>query len=810
MKVQNVLAVALCASLGFSSAASETYYWCGGADQKWSTAANWSPQGTPGATDTVVFNAQSGAGAVYVDADFAGTVKYLSIEAGFGGSVTMQRDLNVQHTFAQSNGTFTCGANNLRLGSLSTRSYSSASRHGNFQLSGGVFNAPSKELQYYSVSHQVYFKIDGGSFNHCNGNFIIETSCGGGVMDFHLENIVFNDFTVRRAPGNNAVTSLRGLVHTNTVTGTFTMDSGSFATSGAGRFVVKGDLEMSGVASGGEMLLVFDTADDQYVRCKTTGAKAPQILVEKPAGTKLIFDGGSTNGLWVKAGGYSQSYGGFKVVSGGVDLSRLSYLALDSYHSAFYIADGCTFVAPPLLKLVGYFGYSSLYLKDRELNNLYVATTDGRLNLGASTNTVNGDLTVAAGGLGSATAYIKLKGDYHVDDTYNRNHAKQYGGGAGWVVMDADSDQTITVTNGTCNSLLIEKPEGRRVTVDSPDGVLWLGHFTGSYLAGEGSLDMRSGVLDVSAGGIIMTNGCYGTLKQTGGEILWGPRGLITYIQNSGHAYNLNFGGFVLPRFESAGARAGSNSINLQSDLHVTNFVQNGGAVNGNGTIYIYGDHTLLGDTKKAGAVNVRYAGAGDQRLRMEEGAIYGYQSGRDVRIMKTGGTLTLDSDVSIGNGWQQMSVRLVSGNLDLNGHVFESTGSFTVGGRAVFTGGGQIRAAGSLQVSDGATLAFDPPTAAGAPAPLYAGGWLKFPEVGKTCNLAIEVLRPVAEASVSPVLLGEGGTGVTNDAYSSLATKPSVTYVLPYNVRKPGMYYGTKTFGFTWLMKKGLALTVR
>ena len=89
----------------------------------------------------------------------------------------------VQKTYTQDAGTVVCGTNFFRLGSLTTRDYSRAKYHGCFYLNGGTFNAPSTEFQHYSVSHEVEFKINEGAvFNHNDGTFISESSCGGVTM----------------------------------------------------------------------------------------------------------------------------------------------------------------------------------------------------------------------------------------------------------------------------------------------------------------------------------------------------------------------------------------------------------------------------------------------------------------------------------------------------------------------------------------------------------------------------------------------------------------------------------------------------
>ena len=76
-----------------------------GADNNWSTAANWVGDVVPTATDRVVFNTTSIKNAV-VDAGFAGTVSSILVESGYTGVITMQRALQVSDNYRQYGGTF--------------------------------------------------------------------------------------------------------------------------------------------------------------------------------------------------------------------------------------------------------------------------------------------------------------------------------------------------------------------------------------------------------------------------------------------------------------------------------------------------------------------------------------------------------------------------------------------------------------------------------------------------------------------------------------------------------------------------------
>ena len=75
----------------------ENYYiWSGlGTTKNWSEAANWTGRVTPGADSTVIFNSFSTKNAT-IDADFSGTVKNISMEAGYTGYIEVGRIFTVE------------------------------------------------------------------------------------------------------------------------------------------------------------------------------------------------------------------------------------------------------------------------------------------------------------------------------------------------------------------------------------------------------------------------------------------------------------------------------------------------------------------------------------------------------------------------------------------------------------------------------------------------------------------------------------------------------------------------------------------
>jgi hypothetical protein len=76
----------------------------GGADNNWSTAANWSRDVVPTANDRVIFNTTSTKHSL-IDAGFAGVVSDVLIQPGYTGVITATRSWQVSNTYVQFDGT---------------------------------------------------------------------------------------------------------------------------------------------------------------------------------------------------------------------------------------------------------------------------------------------------------------------------------------------------------------------------------------------------------------------------------------------------------------------------------------------------------------------------------------------------------------------------------------------------------------------------------------------------------------------------------------------------------------------------------
>lgn len=778
-------------SAAWTAVAATTYHWRGGAgDGKWSTAANWSPEGVPTYQDEAVFD-ESSSGTIHVDESAALHEDYVAVNiltmTNFTGEIVLKQPFWTIKTYRQASGTFTCGEHPIRIG---TRSHG----YGNFYLDGGTFNAPSTEFRHFSSSHQVEIYMQPEAvFNHNGGDFLLEARCGGGHMGLMMHGKTFNNFKLFLPENSSAVTYLNNrdlpegiTATTNTVLGDFSFGAGSFRENDS-VWIVKGDVDVSGKASGGNAAFLLNSEYDQTVTQVDNTGYSCGIIVDKPENAKVYFKGEHEFRFYMNAAAHHSGYHGLEWIrGGGIDFSGVPCIYFMTYHTRIYFPPKDKIVMPGLVKIQGYNPMIKAY--DLEFNDLTIGSTDGRTAMPAnSTNTVLGTLTVTAGGMNTQSAVIEVKGDYIVNSDYSVSHAKSTGGGQAWILMNAATDQKIVIgTNTSCNSLLIDKPAGSKVTVEAEDrGILWLGRRNDAvwYSSAEGSLHMKSGVLDVSQGGIYHYHGNAGTIKQTGGEILWGPLGLKIHQGNGGHTSTVSFGDFRVSRFEVSSAADGNSHVKITDVLHVTDMVHNHMNTH-TGSIYIYGDHTVYADTKKFTSP-IRYVGDGDQTLFVEEGNMY--DSAR-VYVEKTLGTLRLASDVKIGNAAGCLFYHN-SGNLDLNGYTLTLAGSAYFSGRTLFSkGAGQVRVLnGTLYPEDGATIAFHMPVAE-EQAPFFYAKNIYFPELNETCNMTAEVMEKVSRNAKAYACLACATNSIANYAWSGLSTPPVWSYDVPQTVKKPNV----------------------
>ncbi|MCZ7647467.1 MAG: Ig-like domain-containing protein [Planctomycetota bacterium] len=257
----------------------------GGADNNWSTAANWSGDLVPGVAANVTFN---GTSTKHCTIDVPAGVKSVAIAAGYTGTIACQQNLTVLNDFVQSgsDSTFNAGSGNL---SLNT-----------FTHSGGTFQAGSG-------THTV-----AGNFTHSNSApFQEDTSTfvfGGGTNSAYSGTNPFNNAIIDKG---TAVLSISTLL----VNGTLSLTSGSVNGTS---FLAYGDVQQGAGYVGGTATISFYGLADQILTGNGIMATPtlPEIIINKAGGVLQLAGGFCINKNWSLLGG-SMNGGSSSVVMKG-------------------------------------------------------------------------------------------------------------------------------------------------------------------------------------------------------------------------------------------------------------------------------------------------------------------------------------------------------------------------------------------------------------------------------------------------------------------------------------------------------------
>lgn len=148
-------------------AAAATRVWDGGgADDNWSTAANWSGDAVPTNADDVVFNQTAVKNAII---DTAFTVGSVSINGGYTGTVTQgaNANLTVSSTFTQAAGAFRGGSGTLTV-------------NGGATISGGTFTGGTGASTFSGLN------LQNGFFQQGNAPINIGPGAAGGGNYYSL------------------------------------------------------------------------------------------------------------------------------------------------------------------------------------------------------------------------------------------------------------------------------------------------------------------------------------------------------------------------------------------------------------------------------------------------------------------------------------------------------------------------------------------------------------------------------------------------------------------------------------------------
>ncbi len=270
-----VFAFAVLFSLPLNADAT-TYTWDGGgADNNWSTCANWSSDTCPLASDSVIFSASSTKNAT-IDTDI--TVSAFSINSGYTGTVapSAAQLITITGAFTQNAGTFTAS-------SATTTATST------FTYTGGTFNH-NNGIMYFKPNTSVTLTFGSIAFN--NVVFDKNPSVGSITVSLASDMIVNGNLTALVSVNSqslNLQSSVSGTPRTLSVAGNVNLPSTPAAT---------GSVQFGGGSTFGLNVTLmgnFTIADAQSVW-------ASDLTFASSSTQTISLTGGSVGNSWYDTG----------------------------------------------------------------------------------------------------------------------------------------------------------------------------------------------------------------------------------------------------------------------------------------------------------------------------------------------------------------------------------------------------------------------------------------------------------------------------------------------------------------------------
>ncbi len=789
----------------------------GGADNNWSTCANWTTDTCPAAGDTVTFNGTS-TKSVTIDAGAPASVATLTIAAGYTGTITLARTFATTTTFSQATGTFTA----------SNQSFTMAA----FTLSGGTFTASSGTTTIsgaVTVTGTPTFNHNSGTVNFTGGTATI--ACNG----ISLNLATFNNTAAKTISsgcsipiGNNpTIANAITLNGTLTGSGTLTTTTGTFLLGTTGSLS-----GFSGMTSGGGMTVNGTLNAGSYSPFTVNGSFALGAASNftAPSGTMSVV------GLSITAGATFNANGGTIDYTGGTSSSTCGSVTFNliTFHntSTKTIGSDCTL---PL-------GNNPTIANGVTLNGTMsgtgtLSTTAGTFTLGTtgvlsgfsgiSTGaalTINGTLnagsysTFTSGGaftLGAASVFTAPSGSMNLQGSVTFNAGMTFNANSGTVNLIGNTGtiacanatfNLVTISAGTniktinsdCNLPLGNNPSITRVVLNgtlSGTGTLLhttstfqlnagatLSGFTGlqdnvSLIIAGASLDANTfstfnilGGLNVSSGSFTATTSGFsiGTTLTMSGGTFNAPSGTlnVSALNISGGTFNAN-GGLVNINNGTGSLTCGSAVFNL---VTFSNYGPK--TINSGCTLPLGNDPTFNNSGKlvfNGGVVT----GTGNLTVGADIDMLAGNPlSGFDGLTISNADLVIGSSNVDLGS----LNTLVVGGNFN-QGFPYGGSFTFTAPSGTMYVGGDfYVNLNGTTFDSNGGTIVFEGTNGQNAICGTATFNLITFNKsagyfsVGVDCNLPLGSNPVIVMGSDPLYVFGTlSGTGTINDTVGTL-----------------------------------------
>ncbi|MFA6518582.1 MAG: LamG-like jellyroll fold domain-containing protein [Candidatus Shapirobacteria bacterium] len=626
-------------------AANRTWDGGGGANTNWSTAANWLDNTVPLSGDAVIFDGTSSNNST-IDASFAGTITSLSINAGYGGTITQERSLTTSGGFTQSAGTYTAAAQSLTVNASLT-------------LNGGSLTASS-----VTTTIGGSLALNGGIFSHNSGNIVFSTTnsttitCTAGPL---------NTISISKANSSIQVTisancivnfpsadpsSTGAIINNGTVNIT-----GNWSLTGDYTANVGSSLAVTGTTLSARHLVLTGGVFPQGITDITLGGNLTNTANLLPNGTNLILNGSVNSTLNCGTATFSS-----------LTISKAGYYDVNiSNNCAFSIA-GTNPTSTGKIVNSGNLTVTGNWT----VNGSYQSETGGQLSLSGTDLTLQRDLVINGGSF-PASKNIIFSGNSSTvltcaNATFNSvslSHGWNYtiSISAGCTVPLSGTNPTISggVTNngsiGATGNLTIDggyiQNSGASLQISGTSLSIGHGNLTlsgGSFPQNITTISVENGVVDNSQS--LIPNGVDLTL--TGSST------------NNISCGNANFNSITLNRTVGG--------ITPVSNCNIGNLTITTGVINNSATAYSY---NITGNYSQASPGSV-----GGSNLTLA------FTGSLAQTISKVGGTLASPLQINkTGSNALSLSTPLTTtstctvteGIFNLNGQLFTCGSTFTI-----------------------------------------------------------------------------------------------------------------------------------
>jgi len=404
----------------------------GGGDDNWSSCANWSADACPGSSDLATFDNTSDVDS-YIDGSFAGSIQGLAMNAGYDGTVTMQRSLTVGN--------------------------------GHYTQASGTFTMSSQTMTLSGVTWVDFIKT-GGTFNEDTGTVTLSTSWDNTFNVVTTE--TFYNLTINKSAYGMQISSGDTIV----VTGTLTLTDG-YISGTAGILDAQGAITQASNFDGGTSVLNFGSASSQTYTIN--GGITPVLTFDSAvdaADSVVLNANAGFSGINITAGfsgtvpitynGYGITvYAGDFVQAAGTFNAPASFTTDNSSGFTVFTISGGTFYADNTTwTLVGVYGLVVTLASSLTVGDLI---QNGSLSLGSYNNPdtliVLDDVTLTDGTM--SWGVIEVYGDVTQAATYD-------GVGNSPAVLDmvSASAQTYTTNGGTGHTLTFNSADDASDIVD--------------------------------------------------------------------------------------------------------------------------------------------------------------------------------------------------------------------------------------------------------------------------------------------------------------------------------------------------------